>query len=111
MCRHFSQESFALCNQKEQDNDNPKTLRMLLQLKSTVSTEDVEVCVHAIETTVFIKENYIFISYFIQRVDNKNYSFGFSMINTGCHLYEKKSVYYILDTIRVKKKLKKSFKF
>lgn len=37
MCRQFVQESFALYNQKEQDNDNPKTLRMLLQLKSTVS--------------------------------------------------------------------------
>lgn len=89
MCRHFTQESFALCNQIEQDNDNPKTLRMLLQLKNTVSTEDVEICVHATETTVFIKENYMFISYFIQCVDNKNYSFGFSMINTGYHLYEK----------------------
>ena len=48
MCRQFVQKSFALCNQKEHNNDNLKTLRMLLLLQSIFFTEAAEICVLAV---------------------------------------------------------------
>lgn len=79
MCRQFVQESFALCHEKEQDNDNLKT-RMFLQLRNVVSTEDAETSVlginHDMEPTVLINENYTLISYTYSTWTIKNLPLG-----------------------------------
>lgn len=71
MCRQLVQESFALGSQKEQDKDKlKKTLwgcHYILKLRSTLSTEDAEICVlgihHNMESTVLtINKNSILTS-------------------------------------------------
>lgn len=80
MCRQFVQESFALCHEKEQENDNLKTPRMFLQPRNVVSTEDAETSVlginHDVEPTVLINENYMLISYTYSTWTMKNLPLG-----------------------------------